>query len=475
MHGEGAGGRATRCLTSRQAQVDSSARSSGSATPCGRIRRRRTLAPTRVGKRAASEGRRPPEGFRPPDNTRGNHMVRARGLAVLTVAVFVGLACGGSSGGGTGSKGTIKIGSDLPVCTAGGQSTANGVKFAIDQKNNSGGVNGYTISYQSFDDCRQAAYSADAGVENVQSMLGDPKFLGMIGPYNSAVAKAEIPITAPQHFTMVSPSNTNPCLTKDLPTCSYHPQDLRAGQANNYFRVVTTDDYQGPAMATYAYKTLNIKNVGVLDDSTVFGVGIADTFSAQFKTYGGTVTRSSYKKEQTSDWRSSLIKFKAAGATGVYVGGTDDQNICLPRAQMKQIGWDVPYMGGDGIETPDCINQAAGNEVNINATSAGADATQIPGAKGTIDAFRKAFTGPNDFGGYTMQAYDAANALMAAIGRAVNDANGSTPTRRRPLASAARPRPRTASSGRRSSTSRRAPSQATETIEGGGHHGLLPA
>src|SRR5216683_2707203 len=176
-------------------------------------------------------------------------------------------------------------------------------------------------------------------------------------------------------------------------------------------------------------KTLNIHNVGVLDDSTVFGVGIADTFEAQFKTYGGTVTRSSYKKEQTSDWRSILLKFKAAGATGVYVGGTDDQNICIPRAQMKQIGWDVPYMGGDGIETTDCVDQAAGNELNINATSAGADATQIPGAKATIDAFRKAFPGPNDFGGYTMQAYDAANALMAAIGRAVNDANGSTPTR----------------------------------------------
>src|SRR5438445_6094542 len=86
-------------------------------------------------------------------------------------------------------------------------------------------------------------------------------------------------------------------------------------------------------------------------------------------------------------------------------------------------------MGGDGIETTDCINQAAGNELGVNATSAGADATQIPGAKSTIDAFHKQFPGANDFGGYTMQAYDAANALMAAIGRAINDAGGNTPTR----------------------------------------------
>jgi branched-chain amino acid transport system substrate-binding protein len=157
----------------------------------------------------------------------------------------------------------------------------------------------------------------------------------------------------------------------------------------------------------------------------VFGVGIAGSFEQQFKTLGGTVAKhSSYKKEQTSDFKSILLGFKNAGAAGVYVGGTDDQNICIPRKQMKDIGWDVPFGGGDGIETTDCIDQASGNEQNIYATSAGADATQVDGAKQAIADFRKAFTGPNDFGGYTMQAYDATNALMAAIGRAIKDANG---------------------------------------------------
>ena len=368
-----------------------------------------------------------------PTSTRGNHMVRARGLLVLTTAALVAFACGGSTGGGA-TKGTIKIGSDLPVCTVGGQSTANGVQFAVNQKNAAGGVNGYTIAYQSFDDCRQGAYSADAGVENVQTMLGDSKFLGMIGPYNSAVAKAEIPISSPQHFVMISPSNTNPCLTKEqqppLPACSYHAADLRAGNPNNYWRVVTTDDYQGPAMALYMYKTLGVTKIGILDDSTVFGVGISGAFETQFKTLGGTVVKhSEYQKTQTSDWKSILLAFKNGGAQGVYVGGTDDQNICIPRKQMKDLGWDVPFGGGDGIETTDCIDQATGNEPGIYSTSAGADATQVPGAASAIAAFRQAFPGPNDFGGYTMQAYDAANALMAAIGRAINDANGGTPTR----------------------------------------------
>ncbi len=358
-------------------------------------------------------------------------MVRARGLIVLTTATLIAFACGGTTGGGGASKGTIKIGSDLPVCTTGGQSTANGVKFAVDQKNAAGGVEGYTIAFQSFDDCRQGAYNADAGVDNVRKMLDDNAYLGMVGPYNSAVAKAEIPIAAPKSFVMVSPSNTNPCLTKDIAGCSYHPQDLRAGNPNNYWRVVTTDDYQGPAMADYMYKQLSIKSVGILDDSTVFGVGIAGAFEAEFKKLGGTVAQhAEYKKEQTSDFKSILLGFKNKGAAAVYVGGTDDQNICIPRKQMKDIGWDAPFGGGDGIETTDCIDQGAGNETNIYATSAGADATQVAGATDTIAKFRQQFTGANDFGGYTMQAYDGANALMTAIGNAIKSNGGSKPSRK---------------------------------------------
>src|SRR5256714_15650907 len=150
-------------------------------------------------------------------------MVRSRGLLVLLSAALVAFACGPSSTGG-GSKGTIKIGSDLPVCTTGGQSTANGVKFAVDQKNAAGGVEGYTIAFQSFDDCRQGAYNADAGVDNGGKALDDNAYLGMVWPYNSAVSKAEIPIAAPKSFVMASPSNTNPSLTKDIAGCSYNPQ-----------------------------------------------------------------------------------------------------------------------------------------------------------------------------------------------------------------------------------------------------------
>ena len=97
-------------------------------------------------------------------------MVRARGLAVLGMALMVAFACGSSNtGGGSSNKGTIKIGSDFPVCTTGGLSTQNGVQFAVQQK---GSIDGFTLAFHGSDDCRQGSYSADAGVQNVQTMLG---------------------------------------------------------------------------------------------------------------------------------------------------------------------------------------------------------------------------------------------------------------------------------------------------------------
>src|SRR5438093_723952 len=128
----------------------------------------------------------------------------------------------------------------------------------------------------------------------------------MIGPFNSSVARAEIPIINRAHLVQISPANTNQCLTKDIyipqslsgvadVDCKAagvpFPKDLRPTGTNNYFRVATTDDYQGPAMSDYAYKTLNIKKVGVASDAEAYGKGIADTFTIRFQKDGGTVVK----------------------------------------------------------------------------------------------------------------------------------------------------------------------------------------
>ena len=196
----------------------------------------------------------------------GGSKIPTRFLAILATAALAASACLVTPMGSGTSKVTIKIGSDFPTCTADAKATENGVRFALQQRQAAGGSLGFTLLYEGFDDCRQGEFSPDAGTANVRRMLADNAFLGMVGPYDSNVALEEIPVAAPQHFTMVSPSNTNPCLTKNLVTCPFHPQKLRGGNPNNYFRVATTDDNQSPSMADYAFLKMNLRKVGVLAD-----------------------------------------------------------------------------------------------------------------------------------------------------------------------------------------------------------------
>ena len=342
---------------------------------------------------------------------------RFHAIAVGAVVLAALTACGGS--GQVASKGAVKIGVDLPEALPEGAATLNGVRFAVQRAG--GSVGGWTLVIDHRDDTRQGSPSADVGVENVRAMLGNGD-VGMIGPYTSSVANAEIPIAAAQHFAMISPSTTQPCLTRDEIFCSYHPQDLRAGNPNNFFRLVTTNLEQARAMADYFYDTLGIRNVAVLDDSFTISVTMAATFEAEFKRLGGhVVARSEYRKEQTMDWKPILSGFEKAGAQAVYASGFDFSNICIPRRQMEEIGWEVPFGGADSIGSSDCIDQAQNQAAGMLSTIAAPDAMQIPAAQSTIRAFKATFKRTGNYGAYTMLAYDATGILIQAIRKALDD------------------------------------------------------
>jgi branched-chain amino acid transport system substrate-binding protein len=365
------------------------------------------------------------------------HLFRL-GSAVVA-ASLVALACGGGGGGGS-TKGTLKIGVDLPISgndASDGIPTLNGIRFAINQTNDNGGVQGYKLDLVVKDDVdpAQGKHDPQKGAQNMQALVADSSVVGVVGPFNSNVAKAEIPIANRASLTLISPANTNPCLTKNLATCDYHPADLRPSGSNNYFRVAATDDHQGGAMADYAAKTLNLQKVAVVSDHETYGKGIADAFAAQFQKDGGTVVDDEDLDTATMPgFQSLMTKFKSKGAQGVYFGGTSSNNGCKMRNQAKNIfGTDSPFLGGDGIVDAHCLDDAADMAAGITGTVASADAANTSSAKSTIDAFKQKFSGPNDFGAYTVPGYTAAKMLIQGISDAIKSNNGSAPSRQQVL------------------------------------------
>ena len=360
------------------------------------------------------------------------------GFAVTSLALA---ACGGGGGGGSQSiKGTIKIGIDLPVSgsdASDGQPTQNGAKLAIKQSAKICGASSHTdacFTLQAFplDDAVNGVHDVAQGAKNVTQFVADASVLGMVGPFNSGVAAGEIPIANSQNLAMISPANTSECLTQEPADghCKGQAAKLRqANGKNNYFRVCTTDLIQGPAGADYAYNKLGKKKVFVMNDQQQYGLGIAKNFAAQFIKDGGTVLDSDlggFDPTSQTDFKSLLSRAQSLGADVVFFGGTTATKGGQIRKQMAGI-IDVPYVAGDGISGNQFAKDAGANAANSYFTVAGPYPLKLATAQTFNAAYKAEYSA--DPGAYSAQAYDAANVIIAALRKAIDDAGGNMPTR----------------------------------------------
>src|SRR6202142_2532664 len=133
-------------------------------------------------------------------------------LGVLGVSgILLVTACNStaSSSGSGGATIAVKIGIELPM-TGGeapnGVPTANGVALAI-AKNP---VPGFTITINQQDDAVNGVHNPQQGAKNIQTLANDPAVIGVVGPFNSSVAQAEIPVSNAAGLMMCSPATRTP-------------------------------------------------------------------------------------------------------------------------------------------------------------------------------------------------------------------------------------------------------------------------
>ena len=335
--------------------------------------------------------------------------------AVAGIAVIALSACGG----GNASKGTIKIAIELPQQgseLAASQPIINGVLLAV--KDAGGKAGGYTIEVPKtviLDDALNGKHDAQTGAANMTTLASDPTVVGVIGPLNSSVAKAQIPISNEASLFQCSPANTNDGLTQGDAA-----KQLRT-KANNYVRVVTTDGVQGPAASQYIYDVLGKKSVYIIDDTETFGKGVADAFEADYKARGGNVVKHDAAPSTTQDYVSIMTAAAALNPESIYFGGvtaTGGARILLAAAQVG-LG-DIPFVGPDGINdgsaaTADSFLNLGGDKA-ANSFSTLAGIGEFPG-KADFDAKYKAEY-KEDATGYAGMGYACAQVLIDAIGRA---------------------------------------------------------
>ena len=126
-----------------------------------------------------------------------------RSIAWLGARALLPLAA--CSGGATGHKFDIKIGVDMPLSGVEGRAgtpTLNGVRFFVHQHPV---LDGFSVGISALDDAVKGVHDAKLGTQNITAFVNDPLVLGVIGPFDSNVARSVIPLANPSHLAMISP------------------------------------------------------------------------------------------------------------------------------------------------------------------------------------------------------------------------------------------------------------------------------
>jgi branched-chain amino acid transport system substrate-binding protein len=348
-------------------------------------------------------------------------------LAILAACGPTGTS--GSPGGSAtqpASSTVIKIGSELP--TSGGDASSGkpmeqAIQMAIDEANAKNTIPGYKLQLVPYDDVGPSGVHDPAvGAKNVTSLVGDYLVAGILGPLNSNVAKAEMPITNQAPIALISPANTNICLTKTDGPCSGKDNlvpTLRPTGQVTYFRTATTDDNQSKVGADYLFKTLKYKKVYVIDDQETYSIGLANAFIEYWKTLGGELLGHVSQKKTSS--YVSLLSDRVAPTKpeAIYFAGNDSTGGTLIRQQMLQVPAlkDTPLLGGDGIVTSDFANTIGTKGGVVYGTVASVDATKIPAAANFLKNFKAKYP---TLGAYSAASYDVTNILIQGIKKAID-------------------------------------------------------
>ncbi len=367
------------------------------------------------------------------------HLLRALSrTAIAGVAVTMigaGLAaCGSSSSGSTG--GTIFLATDLPVSgtDAGvGLPTQYGADLAVSQNSDLG--HGYKLSIVHKNDEGTNGPDGSVGAANIQSLVSNAQVMAVVGPFNSGVAKLEIPVVNSAGLVLISPTNTNPGLTKEQYAAAnginfqqLHP----SGKPEAYFRIPATDDVQGKVDAMIASQQLNAKTAYVIDDKTTYGKGLATFFTNNFKSDGGTIVGSQeIDANQTSNFPSVATDIISKHPDVVFFGGVTSGGGGALKADLVSAGSNIPMVGGDGIaDDPAWLKTAGNGAVNTYGTVAAPEVTALTGS--AASKFKSDYTTfvagktDNDLLPYSAQAYDAAMIEITAIKDIINSGGSVT-------------------------------------------------
>lgn len=262
----------------------------------------------------------------------------------------------------------------------------NGVQLAID-KHNAANPN-CQVQLRTFDtegDPQKASAIAP-------QIVDDAGIVGLIGPAFSGETKATGGVFDQAGLVAATASATNVTLSQN--------------GWKTFFRGLGNDGAQGRAVANYLKNTLNYKKVCVVDDSTDYGVGLANVVRQTLGPVADSACNISVKKGD-KDFSAAVTQVKNAGPDAVFYSGYYAEAAPFVQ-QLRDGGVTAAFVSADGTKDPEFVKQAG---------SASKDAILScpcsPAPPAFADEYTKKFGQAP--GTYSTEGYDLATIMLKGI------------------------------------------------------------
>jgi branched-chain amino acid transport system substrate-binding protein len=299
----------------------------------------------------------------------------------------------------------VRIGSASPVSGPSahlGKDTENGARLAVDDLNAKGfAIDGKKVRWvlQAEDD----GGDPKQGTAVAQKLV-DAHVAGVVGHLNSGTTVPASKIYHSAGVPQITPSATTPVYTRQ--------------GFNTAFRVVANDNKIGSTLGRHAVATLKAQRIAVVDDRTAFGQGLADEFIKGVKAAGAgkaEIVSRQFTSDKATDFNAILTQIRSKNPDVIFYGGMDAVAGPMLR-QIKALGIDVRFMGGDGVcseKLPQLAGDALGEDKITCAVAGGVSGPQEQVYADFVERYRKRFN--LELQTYAPYAYDAVMVLATAM------------------------------------------------------------
>jgi len=220
----------------------------------------------------------------------------------------------------------------------------NGIRFAVEELNQQGGVLGKQVELIELDNKSTAIGSKLAAQKAVKDDV-----VTVFGANWSSHSLAMAPVLQASETPMISPCSTNPQVTL---------------VGDYIFRICYTDPFQGRVMAGFAFDNLKARTAGVLiNANSKFSEGLAQFFVQNYKKKGGKILFEENYLEQTADFSFLVNKIKLLRPEVIFLPGhVKDSGFIIK--QVRDSGIATTFIGGDGWN--DTMYKIVGNAIEGN-------------------------------------------------------------------------------------------------------------